>query len=189
MDTFNKIKSFVNLITYEEAHNDTYSVSSDDVEDHLIPTNNYDNEELLFGNNTIINQDKFRTENVLLSMLEDIQQKTNDILNQESEKKTLCDEDMRKLEEKFLELKDKIEIEKECNKKEKNNFRKIKYILLGLHTVCITLGIVTFIYYRKNSTESIIKEMETKSFRATRLNNDSWIFKSQPRAKVMQHLQ
>jgi hypothetical protein len=167
MNTFNKIKSFVNLTTYEEQQfRESYSVSSNDTEDQL---DNVD--EILFG--TDLDKDKFRDENILLSMLEDIQKKTNDIVS-----KGECSGDIKNLEENFLELKNKIEDE---NKKDKKQFKKLKYILTGLHAVCITLGIVTFIYYRKSSAENIIKELETKSFRATKLSNDSWLFKSQPK--------
>lgn len=207
---FDKIKSFVNLKTFEETQQQKETpfdddLSSDGNEDHIIrPDTPFDSmlkaEQVLFGNEVEIDKETYKEENVLLRMLEDIQKQTAEILEKETKTQNtvyLSDKDMKKLEtiqkknlnERLEQLKKEIENKNEENENDRKNFKHVKYILLGINTACIALGVFAFIYYRNHSSaEKIIEKMESKTFRATNIGNNNWMFRSHPRGSLPQNI-
>ena len=118
----------------------------------------------------IKDEDQFKKENILLSMLEEIKEKTDDLyyeIESKSEIK-LSDEDIDKINTKIINS--------------KNKKIKIKYILYGLNTIFVLSGLFILFYNRKTvkeQTEETLKCLEKYYFKPQKIEkSDAWVFKS-----------
>lgn len=168
METF---KSFINLKSNENHDSDNFSVNSD-----LSSNSSIENMIQLE-----INEEKAREENHFLSMLEEINNKADAIINNKKENK-LSDDDIKKINE--MHQNEINQLKSEIHKKSK----KLKFYYYSLVGLNATLALIGLIYsYRSNSTDEKIKnQIDNSTFKATRLNNDSWLFKSQPKGSLIQ---
>lgn len=160
----NKIKSFINLNNNcDEEDNLSLSSGSDEMVKSLIIEKD---------------EEKFKEENKFLEMLDEIRYKTNEILNNNitEEELKLSQEDLEKIKKIHKE-----EIKAVKNKFSKK-FRMYYYSLIGLNILLVSLGFL-YTYRNKTTNEKIRNEIDNSTFKATRLTNDSWLFKSQPKLK------
>ena len=108
-------------------------------------------------------------------MLEEIKYRTNEILHSKEETINLSQNDIDRInkthQEEINKLKDKIQ---EKSKKIKFYY----YSLLGINAILVFI----YLYNSKSTDEQIKNQIDRSTFKATKLSNDSWLFKSQPRS-------
>lgn len=173
----NSIKSFMNLkydINNEVGveNIDTMSETSSGI------FNSYPEED-----NIITNQ-SYSDENILMDMLEEIKEKTREILENENKNDNVLRLSSFDIEKLTQIQKQELEKKFEETKKTKQKFKNIKYTILAINTVMLVFSVGMILYSRKSTndqTKELLNNLENYTYKTKNIGNDSFLFKSHPK--------